>query len=178
MMPTRFAHDTGEITITPLDPDAWQDYKLLRLQALATDPQAFEASYADQRTQPDAYWKSQLTDAATNRGSLLLFATQGQRPVGVIGALVTEEPHLAHIRAAFVAPAARGRGVGTALLEAVLHDLRREPAIQTVRLSVNAAQVAAVTLYGRCGFGIVADDRATFGDGQAYDGYLMEKVLR
>ncbi len=177
-MPTRFAHNTGEITITRLDPGDWRDYKLLRLQALATDPQAFEASYDDQRALPDVYWRSHLDETANSRGSWLLFANRERRLVGMIGAFVTEERRLAEIKSVFVAPRARGCGLGNALMDAVIHELRLDRAIQAVRLYVNASQTAAVHLYARCGFGIVEDDRATYGDGQTYDGYLMEKALR
>ena len=177
-MPTRFAHNTGEITITRLNPGAWQDFKLLRLQALATDPQAFEASYDDQCARPDAYWRSHLDEAANSRGSWLLFANRERRLVGMIGAFVTEERRLAEIKSVFVAPRARGRGLGNALMDAVIHELRLDRSIQAVRLYVNVTQTAAVDLYVRCGFSIVEDVRATLGDGKAHDGYLMEKALR
>ncbi|MBA2468539.1 MAG: GNAT family N-acetyltransferase [Chloroflexia bacterium] len=170
--------DPVDVTITRLDPGAWRDYKRLKLEALATDPQAFEALYDDQRALPDVYWRSHLDEAANSRGSWLLFANREQRPVGMIGAFVTEERRLAEIKSVFVAPGARGRGLGNALLDAVIHELRLDRTIQAVKLYVNVTQTAAVDLYVRCGFSIVEDVRATLGDGKAHDGYLMEKALR
>lgn len=172
------SQDPVDATITRLDPGAWRDYKRLRLEALATDPQAFEASYADQRALPDAYWRSHLDEAANSRGSWLLFANREQRLVGMIGAFVTEERRLAEIKSVFVAPGARGRGLGSALMDAVIHELRLDRSILAVRLYVNVTQTAAVDLYVRCGFSIAGAGRATLGDGKAHDGYLMEKALR
>ena len=75
-------------------------------------------------------------------------------------------------------PEARASGLGKALMHAVLQELSLDRSIQTVRLYVKAMQTAAVNLYVWCGFWIVEDDRATFGDGADYDGYLMEMTLR
>ncbi len=157
MIATLPKRDTADATIIRLDPGAWQDYRFLRLQALATDPQAFEASYDDQRARPDTYWRGQLRDAAEGRGSWLLFANREQRLVGMIGAFVTEERRLAEIKSVFVAPEARRRGLGIALMDAVIHELRLDRSIQAVRLYVNVTQTAAVDLYVRCSFGIVED---------------------
>ena len=60
MTTTCFEHGTAMVSITSLPTDAWREYKLLRLRALTTDPQAFEASCADQCALPDTYWQSQL----------------------------------------------------------------------------------------------------------------------
>jgi ribosomal-protein-alanine N-acetyltransferase len=53
-----------------------------------------------------------------------------------------------------VAPAARGRGVGTDILAAMLNRLRRE-GIRTVYLEVRQSNEAAIRLYRRAGFGVL-----------------------
>ena len=177
MIATCLKQDREDVTITRLDPGGWQDYKGLRLAALATEPQAFEASYDELRAKPDAYWTERLHDAAEGSGSWFLFAKRGQRLVGMIGALIAEERHIANITAVFVAEEARGWGVGTELMSAILRDLRRDRSVQRLRLYVNASQTAAVHLYDQFGFLIVEADRATYGDGQEHDGYVMERAL-
>src|SRR4029078_3674328 len=78
MITTRIQPNAADLTITRLDPDAWQDYKILRLQALATYPQAFEASYDELRAKPGTYWTERIQDVVEGRGSWLLFATRRQ----------------------------------------------------------------------------------------------------
>ena len=169
--------EVGDVTITRLDPGAWQDYKALRLEALATDPQAFEASYDQLHAKPDTYWTERLQDVAERRGSWLLFAKREQRLVGMVGALIAEEGHVANITAVFVAEEARGSGIGTGLMSALLLELRQDQSIQRLRLYVNTSQSAAVHLYDRLGFLIVDADRAIYGDGQEHDGYVMERAV-
>ena len=177
MIATSHKQAVEDIRITRLDPGAWQDFKGLRLEALATTPHAFEASYDDLCTKPDTYWTDRLEAAAEKRGSWLLFAKREQRLVGMVGALKDEERHVANITAVFVAEEARGQGIGTDLMSALLRELRQDRTIQRLRLYVNKSQTAAVHLYHRCGFFIVEEDRATYGDGQEHDGYVMERAV-
>lgn len=177
MIATPLKQNVEDVRITRLDPDAWQDFKGLRLEALANAPQAFEASFNDLRAKPDTYWTDRLQDAAERRGSWLLFAKREERLVGMVGALIDEERHVANITAVFVAEEARGQGIGTDLMSALLRELRQDRTIQRLRLYVNKSQAAAVHLYHRCGFLIVEEDRATYGDGQEHDGYVMERAV-
>ena len=177
MIATPLMQEVEDVRITRLDPGAWQDFKALRLEALATAPQAFEASYDELRAKPNTYWTERLQDVAEQGGSWLLFAKREQRLVGMVGALIADERHIANVNAVFVAEEARGRGVATQLMSALLRDLRQDRSIQRLRLYVNRSQTAAVHLYHRCGFFIVEEDRATYGDGQEHDGYVMERAV-
>lgn len=177
MIATRLKQDVEDVTITRLNPGAWQDYKLLRLEALATDPQAFEASYDEIQAKPDTYWTERLQDVAEGKGSWLLFAKREQRLVGMIGALIAEERHIADITAVFVVEEARGRGIGTGLMSAILRELRQDRSIQRLRLHANTSQTAAVHLYDRFGFLIVDTETGAYGDGQEHDWYVMERDL-
>ncbi len=178
MASTNLDRDTGQLTIARLDPSDWQWFKLIRLQALATDPQAFMASYDECRSWPDPLWREQLEAAAGGSGSWLLFARRGHAMAGMIGAHLIEEPGIAEIGSVFVTPEARGHGLGAALLGAMLQELRRNRALVTARLYVNVAQAAAVHLYTRSGFAIAGYDREVLGDGIAHDGFMMERSLR
>jgi RimJ/RimL family protein N-acetyltransferase len=178
MTSTNLDHDTRQLTITSLDPSDWQAFKLIRLQALATDPQAFLASYDENRSWPDAVWREQLEAAAGGSGSWLLFARQGQALAGMVGAHLIDEPGVADIGSVFVTPEARGHGLGGALMEAMLQELRWDRALGTARLHVNVAQAAALHLYTRLGFVIAGYDREVLGDGVAHTCHMMERSLR
>jgi ribosomal protein S18 acetylase RimI-like enzyme len=85
---------------------------------------------------------------------------------------------LATIFGVFVAPEARGRGVGVLLLRALLDELRARPKIVKVMLSVNTQQRAAIQLYEKFGFRIVGTMEKELNlNGTYYDEYHMEKVL-
>jgi putative acetyltransferase len=56
----------------------------------------------------------------------------------------------AEVKSVYVAPAAQGRGVGRAILEAIEHAVRGR--ITTLRLETGIHQHAAMRLYARAGF--------------------------
>src|SRR5688500_5727995 len=97
MTSTSLDHDTRQLTITRLDPSDWQAFKLIRLEALATDPQAFLASYDESRAWSGPVWREQLEAADGGSGSWLLFARRGHALAGMVGAHLVEEPGVAEI---------------------------------------------------------------------------------
>jgi ribosomal protein S18 acetylase RimI-like enzyme len=176
MAATAYASETESVRTLRLDPGGWRDYRTLRLMALRTDPQAFEASLETQRAMPDTWWQERLREAQPENGGWLLFARQGDRLIGMAGAVLSDDGATACITGVFVVPDARGQGTGEALLRAILDELGQEPSIQRISLYVNASQVAARRLYERAGFLMVARERSTYGDGNEYDEYLMERA--
>ncbi|NMB91111.1 MAG: GNAT family N-acetyltransferase [Chloroflexi bacterium] len=163
--------------IKRLEPHEWQAYKTLRLEALQTEPQAFCSTYPDFCDRPDAYWQARLEEAAQGQGSWLLFAAEGSRLVGMIGAaLLPEQPGTASVVAMYVTPAARGRQVARALLEAVLQELKGY-GLRRAQLEVNREQGAALALYTRAGFRQTQSGRFTMGDGAEHELLSMEIEL-
>jgi ribosomal protein S18 acetylase RimI-like enzyme len=69
----------------------------------------------------------------------------------------TREPreknrHKAHVFGMFVAPEHARRGIGAALLAHLIADVRRDPAILQLVLTVTDTNLSARTLYERAGF--------------------------
>ncbi len=173
--------------IVTLDPENWQLFRQIRLEALRTDPQAFSSRLAETEQRPDSHWQTRLAQAQEGKNSWLLFAREGDRIVGIIGAFreqgetpATGSPTLAgvvEIYSVFVRPEARGKGVGTALMAAVLDAAGRAEGARRARLTVNAAQSAAVALYRRFGFQVVEEREGILGDGKTCQELVMEKEL-
>src|SRR5512138_3716001 len=106
----------SEIEIIQLPPEQWERYRKIRLESLLEEPQAFGSSYTTMQQQPPEYWKGRLADAAQGKKSLLLFAQEGDRLVGMIGAFFGEEPDVGEIVSVYASRAVRGRGVGKTLM--------------------------------------------------------------
>ncbi|MBI2011554.1 hypothetical protein HYS91_02180 [Candidatus Daviesbacteria bacterium] len=49
-----------KIEIIKLNPNRWEEYKELRLQALKENPEAFGSTYEEAADKPDKEWKSRL----------------------------------------------------------------------------------------------------------------------
>jgi ribosomal protein S18 acetylase RimI-like enzyme len=129
-----------------IGPDDWADWRELRHRALAEDREAFAASVTGWTGERDSepQWRERLA------GSPACFvAYVDGRPVATVGAT----PHESSVElvSMWVAPEARGRGVGAALVAAV----REHAGARPVRLRVMAGNEPAVTLYARQGFALV-----------------------
>ena len=167
----------SKIEINQLPPEQWERYRKIRLESLLEEPQAFGSSYAIMAKQPPEYWQGRLADAVQGEKSLLLFAQEGDRLVGMIGAFLGEQPDVAEIISVYANRAVRGRGVGKALMDGILAEIRKKKAIRKAVLGVNREQFAAVRLYQRYGFVTVEEKEEVREDGEVRRGYWMEKHL-
>jgi ribosomal protein S18 acetylase RimI-like enzyme len=108
----------------------------------------------------------------------MVFARAGEQLVGMIGAFFPQnEKSVGIIFGVYVVPEVRGKGISKQLMASLLHELKANPNIVTVKLSVNKGQLAAVKLYARFGFQIVGEENVQLGDGNYYDAHLMELLL-
>lgn len=155
-------------------------YKRLRDDGLRTEPTAFTSDYASASPLPASTYAQRLGQPPDDDFILGAWDAQG----ALIGAVVCvraerqKERHLADLVGMMVAPAARGRGVGTALLQAFDAHVRQLPGVEQVLLSVTASNAVAVRLYEGAGFaryGLLP--RAVCVDGVYHDKALMAKTL-
>lgn len=174
------------IEIVKLSPDQWPAYQHIRLEALKNEPQAFSSSYITFSQKPDSYWQMRLAQAAEGTSGWLLFArptppavtpsTPADPVVGMIGAFrIDEEPGVAEIVSVYVTPAWRGKGVGRALMTAIIQTLCQEGSFHTLRLGVSDSQINAQTLYRSLGFQLKDSLQAVLADGKVHQEYLMER---
>ena len=124
----------------------------LRRQALSSEPLAFGASMEDDRTLSRDLLRASLTDAGN---FAILGAFDGQTLVGMAGVFRMEKlkaRHRAMIWGMFVTPAARGHGVGAAILRATIDRARSWPGVLQIHLSVTETSPGAGRLYRSMGF--------------------------
>jgi len=135
--------------LTPADATAFQP---LRLAALREAPSAFGSSYEEEVAFPASVIEGRLAEKP-DRGPFGAF--EGNELVGLV-ALGRENmnklSHKALIWGMYVAPKARGKGVGRALLREALSLARSVPGVRQVNVSVNATNAGAIALYESVGF--------------------------
>jgi ribosomal protein S18 acetylase RimI-like enzyme len=131
------------VLIRELAPDDWQALRDIRLTALRDAPSAFGSTYAS-FGEPE--WRGRLRpESATFLAHLPEVSPAGL--AGVIG----EDPGTAELVSMWVAPAARGRGVGEALVTAAAEWAKGRD-YREVHLWVTESNAHAQALYERCGF--------------------------
>jgi ribosomal protein S18 acetylase RimI-like enzyme len=145
---------TDDVRVEVAGPDDWQVVRALRLAALADTPDAFGATLEEESDQPEAWWRERLDPGRLSTTLVATLDDSGaMQPVGMT--LVTSSfdgpPSEAGIYAVWVDPAARGRGVGDALIEAAVAQAR-ERGYRRVILNVGDFNEVAQSLYARHGF--------------------------
>ena len=133
--------------IREIGADGWQAVRDIRLASLQDAPGAFASTYAREVTVAEADWLRRISGG----GYFLAYAPElGGGPVGIVGGYEAE-PGTIELISMWVSPAARGRGIGQALVEAVVGRARAR-GLSRVHLWVTESNHSARRLYERCGF--------------------------
>lgn len=121
----------------------------VRLRALADAPDAFGETLTDARRLDDSAWESRTS---RRPGLLVLVAERERTPIGTMVVVVKPgDGRRSNVYAMWVAPEARGCGVGKKLVDTGLAWARRQGALD-VELHVSERHPGAKRLYMRCGF--------------------------
>jgi len=129
--------------IRPSERELWRH---VRLRALADTPDAFGETLADATAKDEAAWQQFVAPRAD---AVRLLAERDGAPVGMCVLVVSADQRLANLYAMWVAPEARGAGIGRALVEAALAWARARAALE---ITLHVTQAPARRLYERCGF--------------------------
>jgi len=152
----------------------------LRLEALEREPQAFSSAAEDHRKTTVEAVAARIGSAAP--GSFILGAFREGTLAGVAGFYREQElksRHKGRVWGVYVTGTARGRGIGRALMKALIEDARTEPGLEQIMLNVGTNQVAARQLYESLGFQAFGrEPRALLVDGRYIDEDYYVLTLR
>ncbi|ANZ38600.1 hypothetical protein BBK82_23605 [Lentzea guizhouensis] len=123
-------------------PEDWRWWRDARLEALATDPGGFGSTLAREQAYTEDDWRESV-----ERGLKLVALDPG--PVGLVGAMT--KPTGLELFSMWVRSSHRGRGVGEALVGAVLAWAAQD-GWKVVRLHIYDDNLPARRLYERLGF--------------------------
>lgn len=132
--------------VRDVEPHEWARWRAFRLRALATDPPAFGATLAEEEAQPEAWWIERATPGP--HGARFV-AEDADAWLGTAG--VAMKDHGPELLGMWVAPEARGRGVGALLLRAA-EERARATGARRLTLWVNTENAYALALYHREGY--------------------------
>ncbi len=126
--------------------DEWALLRDVRLAALSEAPSAFGSTYAREAPLTEEQWRGRISARSV---TFFAHVTEQSEPAGL--AAVWVDDGAAELVSMWVRPAARGRGVGEALVAAAA-DWARGRGHDTLYLWVTESNKAACRLYERCGF--------------------------
>lgn len=151
------------LTVRVLTPDDWPTWRVLRLRALEEAPYAFSSKLAEWTGEGDREerWRSRLETVPSN-----FVAELGGEPAGMASLSAADDAGVAELMSMWVAPEARGRGVGDALVAEIVTAARLAD-VRHVMLWVVDSNAPAVALYRRNGFAdALVDGRPHLEDGE------------
>jgi GNAT superfamily N-acetyltransferase len=135
--------------IRKLNPTDVAAYRALRVEIIGAHPTAFTSSVAEEMAADDARFLADFGPHAWVMG-----AFEGADLIGVAGLRAERKRQAAHKATLFgmaVRAAAHGKGVGRALVRAVIEEARRSGLKQLV-LTYTEGNLPAERLYRACGF--------------------------
>jgi GNAT superfamily N-acetyltransferase len=147
------------ISVRRFGEQEWPVYRALRLRALEESPDAFGSTFAWESVREDGHWAKRLETGVRSEWDLPLIAEMDSEAVGLTWSRIDPAtPEVAHLYQVWVAPTARGQGVGRLLLEAAIEWARGAKARRMV-LNVTLSESPAMRLYRRAGFAAVGSPK-------------------
>jgi predicted GNAT family acetyltransferase len=119
-----------------LAPDDWEDFREIRMKALADSPDAFGSTLEREQGFTEADWRRRLTGP--------VYVIDEPRPVSVGG--IFDNAGSPHVWGMWTDPAHRGRGHARRILDALI------PPGTRAQLDVNVSNGAARAVYEGYGF--------------------------
>jgi RimJ/RimL family protein N-acetyltransferase len=144
------------IAIQRISSNDWREWRELRLEALREAPYAYGSTLAQWQGDGDTEerWRHRLESVPFN-----VIAYLDERPAGIVSATHPDENASSELISMWVAPFARGRGAGDALVQSVV-QWAHEQRLHRIALAVTVGNEHALALYSRHGFvdaGIIED---------------------
>lgn len=122
-------------------------FRALRLAGLKAHPDGFGSSWEEESEQPLSWFGDTL------RNCFVTGCEQGSALVGIAGFVRSERlktKHRGTLWGMYVAPEARGQGVGAALVQQIIGHAKNR--VEELNLTVAAQNSSAIKLYKRMGF--------------------------
>lgn len=129
-----------------------EQYQQVRLRALREHPEAFLSSPEEEELTPPEQLASRVTPSAQR---FIVGAFDAGRLVGMAGfyqMAPIKARHKGHVWGMYVAPEARGHGLGWVMLVEIIRRGRELPVLEEIVLAVTVGNEAARHIYIACGF--------------------------
>lgn len=145
------------VAVRALGPADLDMYRALRLRGLAEHPEAFTSDAAEETKKPRDALAQRLAADPARPHDAVFGAFEGATLVGACGIDVdmrVKVRHKGRVFGLYVPAECAGRGIGRALVDAVIAHASASPGLRQLVLTVTAGNDAARRVYERAGFAV------------------------
>ncbi len=139
--------------VARLQPSDLPQYRRLMLQAYELAADAFTSTVEERAAEPVSFWLKRIADPSGLSAAFGAF--EGEDLIGTVALEFSAKPktrHKALVIGMYAVPAARGKGVGRSLIDAVVAHARAMDGLLVLTLTVTEGNAPAVNLYLGAGF--------------------------
>ncbi len=139
--------------VARLQPSDAKQYRELMLQAYEFATDAFTSTANERAAEPEAFWVKRIADPTGLSAALGAF--DGQALVGTVALECSTKPKIRHkglVIGMYTSPSVRGKGIGRALLDAIVSEARAREDLLVLTLTVTEGNEPAINLYRSVGF--------------------------
>jgi|SRR5579884_1480074 len=157
-----------EFTIRPLEKSDWQTLKLLRLEALRSEPHVFSRRYDDEAGRSDEEWQQIASNENAGQQVFGLFAADEM--IGITAIFTDREDptgKTAVLAMSYLKPCYRRRGLSNLLYQARLDWARTQGTFASIRVSHRLSNAASRQANQRHGFTEITSVDRMWPDGTA-----------
>jgi ribosomal protein S18 acetylase RimI-like enzyme len=171
----------GPVTIRPALPDDAALLRELRLEALASHPEAFASDPASAAVETVEAWAERIARYASQAEGVICVARTQNQFIGMMGLYGGNRPKTRHggtIYGAYVKADWRGLHVAEALLNECIAWAQTH-GLTIVKLAVVTTNAPAIRCYVRCGFMVYGvDPKVIRYNGVFHDELLMARMIQ
>ncbi|MBE9118078.1 GNAT family N-acetyltransferase [Lusitaniella coriacea LEGE 07157] len=170
--------ETSNFQIVKLQPERWQEFRALRLEALKLHPQTFVSLFEEEVEFSPSQWQDFLTQ---DKYEYLFVQDNRQNNLVGMGALVwhpgKKYTHMAELGSVFIKAEFRRQKAFTQLLHS-LEEVGKKRGVEKLISYCGKRNIASVSAYLSNGFEIVGNlSKQMKNNGEYFDEYLLEKFL-
>ncbi len=157
------------LRVEPVGPDEWERVRLIRLDSLKENPEAFGATFESESTRPERYWRTRLSK------SDFVLASDSSGDVGIMFVDQVDEDFASScwIRGCWIRPEARGTGIMRSFLEYVDSQVNVRPwGVQGLGVWVD--NFTAIKAYQNIGFANVGEPQPS----TSQPGKFYQRMIR
>jgi RimJ/RimL family protein N-acetyltransferase len=139
--------------VVRLQPSDAPQYRELMLEAYELASDSFTSTAGERAAEPESFWVKRIADPCGLSAAFGAF--EGKQLIGTVALEFSAKPKTKHkglVIGMYTVPAARGNGVGRALLEAIVAHARAKDGLLSLTLTVTEGNEPAVNLYRSFGF--------------------------